>query len=105
MMTIQFNTDHNIKIDEKHRLSFKSILTDALYRFRDHISHLEVHFSDEDGNKNSQNDIRCLLEARLVGYNPIIATNNANTNELAIDGAIEILKTSLNTHVNRLNNH
>jgi hypothetical protein len=56
---------------------------------------VEVHFSDEDGNKDGFNDKRCMIEARLAGMNPIAVINHANTHEMAVLGALDKLKTSL----------
>jgi hypothetical protein len=46
-----------------------------------------------------------MIEARLEGMKPIAVTNHANTNEQAVEGAIEKLKTSLVTILGRLRNH
>ncbi len=66
---------------------------------------MEVHLSDENGPKEGKNDKRCMIEARLEGLKPIAVTNNANTHEQAVEGAIEKLKTSLDKILGRLRNH
>jgi hypothetical protein len=63
---------------------------------------VEVHFSDEDGNKDGVNDNRCLVEARLAGMKPIAVTNMANSHEQAFLGALDKLKTSLEKITGRL---
>ena len=57
----------------------------------------EVHLSDENGNKESENDKRCMIEARLKGRQPIAVTDVADTYDHAVNGAIDKLKTSLDT--------
>ena len=104
-MKIQFNTDNNVTGSEELRASLTSIISDELNRFKDHITRLEVHLSDEDSNKNGVNDKRCMIEARLEGMKPIAVTNNADTQEQAITGAVDKLKSSLNTIQGRLRNH
>jgi ribosome-associated translation inhibitor RaiA len=104
-MTIQFNTDKNITASEELRVPLIALISEELDRFSQHITRLEVHLSDENGPKGGLNDIRCLLEARLEGRQPIVVTKNANTLEQAVEGALEKLKTSLNTIVGRLRNH
>ena len=104
-MTIQFNTDKNITGSEELRAPLIELISMELDRFSEHITRLEVHLSDENGYKDGPNDIRCLLEARLEGRQPIAVTNNANTHEQAVEGALEKLTTSLNTIVGRLRNH
>lgn len=104
-MIIQFNTDNNITGSEELRVPLIELISTELDRFSQHITRLEVHLSDENGLKEGPNDIRCLLEARIEGRQPIAVTNNADTIEQAVDGALEKLTTSLNTIVGRLRNH
>ena len=104
-MTIQFNTDKNIKGNEAFTTPLIAFITEDLSRFSDQITRVEVHLSDEDGNKDGQKDKRCLLEARLAGMNPIAVTNIADTDEQAVEGAVDKLKTSLETILGRLRNH
>jgi len=104
-MTIQFNTDSNILGGEKLREPLIALISQELSRFSHQITRVEVHLSDENGPKEGQNDKRCLIEARLEGMKPIAVTNNANTHEQAIEGAVEKLKTTLDTILGRLRNH
>ncbi len=104
-MTIQFNTDNNIQGSEELTAPLTSLISDKLNRFREKISRVEVHLSDENGNKEGQNDIRCLLEARMEGKQPIAVTNLANSHEQAVEGAIDKLKTSLDTIIGRERNY
>lgn len=101
-MQIQFNTDKNVTGSEELKASTTSLLSDQLSRFSHQITRVEVHFSDEDGNKDGFIDKRCMLEARLAGMKPIAVTNHANTHEQAIFGAIDKLKTSLEKVTGRL---
>ena len=66
---------------------------------------MEVHLSDENGDKQGLNDKRCVIEARLSGMKPIAVTNHANTHEQAVGGAVDKLKTSLDAILGRLRNH
>ncbi len=94
-MQVQFNTDKNVIGNEELTVSSTSLISEELSRFSHQITRVEVHFSDEDGNKDGFNDKRCMVEARLAGMNPIAVTNKANTHEQALFGAIDKLKTSL----------
>lgn len=78
-MIIQFNTDHNIKGTENFTATFTELITDELERFSSHITRIEAHLTDENGNKDGQNDMRCVLEARIEGRQPIAVTNQADT--------------------------
>jgi len=104
-MQIQFNTDKNVTGSEGLITSSTSLLSEELIRFSKQITRLEVHFSDEDGNKDGLNDKRCVVEARLAGMKPIAVTNYANTHEQAFFGAINKLKTSLEKVTGRLKDH
>jgi ribosome-associated translation inhibitor RaiA len=102
-MKIQFNTDKNVSLSEEQRGYFTAIILEDIGRFSPQITRLEIHLSDEDGSKDGFNDKRCLVEARLEGMKPIAVTEHANTPEQSINGAIEKLKTSLETLTGRLN--
>jgi ribosome-associated translation inhibitor RaiA len=104
-MQIQINTDKNVTASEELIASSTSLISEELSRFSEQITRVEVHFSDEDGNKEGFNDKRCLVEARLAGMNPIAVTNIANTHEQAFRGAVDKLKTSLKTIKGRLKNY
>jgi ribosome-associated translation inhibitor RaiA len=101
-MKIQFNTDKNVTGREGLFASSTSLISEELSRFSQQITRVEVHFSDEDGNKDGFNDKRCIVEARLAGMRPIAVTNQANTHEQAILGALDKLKASLETISGRL---
>jgi len=104
-MQIQFNTDKNVTASEDLIDSSTSLISEELSRFDDQITRVEVHLSDENGNKDGLNDKRCMVEARLAGMQPIAVTDHANTHEQAVSGAIDKLKTSLETITGRLKNY
>jgi ribosome-associated translation inhibitor RaiA len=104
-MQIQFNSDKNVILNEEQIASSTSLISEELSRFSTQITRLEIHLSDEDANKDGSNDKRCLVEARLAGMKPIAVTDQSNTHEQALFGAIDKLKTSLETITGRLNNY
>jgi len=104
-MQIQFNTDKNVILNEEQIASSISLISEELSRFSAQITRLEIHLSDEDGNKDGYNDKRCLVEARLEGMKPIAVTDQSNTHEKALFGALDKLKTSLETITGRLNDY
>jgi hypothetical protein len=103
-MTIQFNTDKTIDWDQRHDDHFSELIKEDLDRFSDHISRIEVHISDENGAKEGKNDIRCLLEARLEGKQPIAVSNQSDSIEAAVSGALTKIKASLKTIIERSRN-
>lgn len=104
-MTIQINTDNNVSVHENFGKQLHGLLSEELSRFSEFITRLEVHLSDENGNKDGQNDKRCLLEARIEKRQPIAVTDRAENYELAVSGAIEKLKASLETIVGKSKNY
>ena len=104
-MTIQINTDNNVDVHETYRAHLKDLLSEEFSRFEEQITRLEVHLSDENGNKESEDDKKCMIEARLKGRQPIAVSDVANTYDQAVNGATDKIKTSLNTILGRLRNH
>ena len=104
-MTIQFNTDNKVTVSEELRTPLISLISEGLSRFSHQITRVEVHLSDENGDKEGINDKRCMIEARLAGMKPVAVTNHGNTHEQAVEGAVDKLKTSLDTILGRLRNH
>jgi len=104
-MKIQINTDKTINGNEKYQHLFIAQITKELDKYKSHITDIEVHLSDQNGNKKGWDDILCLLEARLEGRPPIVVSNQANTIESAMSGAIDKLKASFETVLGRMQNH
>lgn len=105
-MQIQINTDRNIAGREKLVDHFKAVVEDALSRFSDRITRVEVHLSDENSHqKSGHDDKRCMLEARLEGLQPIAVTHQAATLDQAVDGAAQKLKNSIENTLGRLQDH
>jgi ribosome-associated translation inhibitor RaiA len=104
-MTLQFNSDNNLRISDAFRESLTEMIESDLGRFSEHITRIEVHLSDENGGKAGDNDKRCLMEVRMEGRQPLAVTNLANNHEQAVSGAIDKLKAALDTIIGRSRNH
>jgi hypothetical protein len=98
-MKILFNTDKTIQTDERHRDFFSDQIAEEIDPYQSHITRIAVHVTDQNGKKDGINDIRCLLEARLEGRQPIAVSDQADTIEAAVSGATEQLRTVLETMV------
>lgn len=90
-MQIQINTDNHIKVHKEFATQINGVVESALNRMSDHITRVEIHLSDENGDKSGQNDKRCVMEARLEGRQPIAVTHNAATVDQAVNGAADKL--------------
>ncbi|TXD51992.1 MULTISPECIES: HPF/RaiA family ribosome-associated protein [unclassified Polaribacter] len=104
-MKIQFNTDKTIDGTEKDEYYFSSWIAESLDNFEAHITRIEVHLSDEKAKKEGLTVVRCLLETRIEGRQPIAVSCQADTIELAVSGAIDKLTASLETIFGRIQNH
>lgn len=101
-MQIQVNTDNHIHRREEIVALVETSVEGAVGRFRDRITRVEAHLSDSNSHKTKGNDIRCVLEARLAGHQPIAVTHQAATVELALSGAADKLERSVESTLGRL---
>ncbi|MDP5136233.1 HPF/RaiA family ribosome-associated protein [Rheinheimera baltica] len=102
-MQIQINSDRNIQADERLAEIVRDTLQNKLSRFADHITRIEVHFSDENGNtKHDGSDKRCMLEARFEGLDPVAITEHAATVNQALTGAADKMQRKLSSVVGKL---
>ncbi len=102
-MQIQMNSGHNIEVHETLAAEVSGVVESALSRFSDHITRVEVHLSDENSDKKVGHDaMRCMLEARLEGRQPIAVTHNASNLDKAIDGAADKLTHLIESTLGRL---
>jgi ribosome-associated translation inhibitor RaiA len=100
---IQVNTDDNVKGGEELSARISTEIRSRLERFSRHITRIEVHLSDENAGKSGQSDKRCLIEARLEGRQPEVASERAGTLEGAYSGAAKKLQRALETTLGKLN--
>ena len=63
---------------------------------------MEVHLSDNVGQKSVDGDNRVLMEARVTGYKPIAVSDHAATLHQSIGGAADKLKRALDSALGRL---
>jgi len=101
-MKIQFNTDKTIDGEERLEDYFTTMIADSLERFDSNITRIEVHLSDQNGQKEGQEDIQCVLEARMEGRKPLAVTCKAETTEQAVSGAIDKLIAHLETVLGKM---
>ncbi|MGK0266917.1 MAG: ribosome-associated translation inhibitor RaiA [Maricaulis sp.] len=101
-MQIQINTDENIGGSEALSAKVSAAVRSRLDRFSQHITRIEVHLSDENGDKTGGADKRCLMEARLEGRQPEVVSEQAATLEAAYSGAAKKLQRVLKTTLGKL---
>jgi ribosomal subunit interface protein len=91
-MQIQIHTGHNIEGHEALATQVSGVVKESLRRFSDRITSIDVHLSNQNNEQQDGNDsLRCMMEARLEGRQPIAVTNQADTLDQAVDGAADKL--------------
>jgi len=102
-MQIQIRTDHNIEGDETLLDQVRSVVEDALSRVGDHITSVDVHLSNQNSEQEDGNDsMRCMIEARLEGLQPLAVTDQAATLDQSVDGATDKLTHLIDHTLGRL---
>lgn len=105
-MKILINTDKNIEANASLAHSVEAILEQALVRFSDRITRIEVHLSDEDSTaKSGVADMRCLLEIRMATHQPASVSEQAQTIDQAVRGAAHKMVSSLESDLGKLGSH
>ncbi len=101
-MQIVINTDKTIDRHQGLDDHVNTVVSAAVQRFADHITRVEVHLSDDNSQKSADGGNRCLLEARVTGYQPIAVSDHAVTLHQAISGASDKLKRAIDSALGRL---
>ncbi|MGA9580405.1 MAG: HPF/RaiA family ribosome-associated protein [Allosphingosinicella sp.] len=87
-MQFQFNSDNRIEGDAAVAERVETLVRDRLERVSDRLTRVEVHVGDVNGPKGG-NDIRCAVELRPTGMNPVSGTNEASNLEAAVSSATD----------------
>ena len=105
-MKIQINTDDNIDQYDAQPEQTEATIRDILDRFADQVTRVEVHLSDENSDKKfGIADMRCLLEVRLEGLQPVVVTDEAATVDQAVEGAARKMRRSLDSTLGKQRKH
>jgi len=101
-MQIQINSDHQINPSPEMATRIQGLIRDTLDRYSDRITRVEVHLNDQNSVKRGNSDKRCGMEARVAGVGPVDVNHEAETLDLAIDGAMEKLERALEHKLGRI---
>jgi ribosome-associated translation inhibitor RaiA len=101
-MQVILNADPHIEAGAAMAAHLKTVLNDALGRFGEQITRVEVHLADTNGHaKTHPEEILCTLEARMVGRDPIVVKEHAGSAHQAISGATGKLKRAVATALDK----
>jgi hypothetical protein len=101
VLQIQINTDHNIDGREALNRHVESVVAQGLARFRDYVTRIEIHLSDQSAGKPGPADKSCVIEARPEGRPPVAVTHHAQTLHQAVSGAADKLSRLLDSRLGR----
>jgi hypothetical protein len=101
-MKFQLNSDNNIQGDERLSEIAEQIVLKELGSFATRVTRTEVHLQDVNGAKGGPEDIRCMIEVRPEGMNPISVENKDVNVEAATKGAAKKLRSILQTEFGKL---
>lgn len=101
-MDIQVHTDHNIEGSSELQAYVTDVISDNFDRYKNAITRVVVHLSDENAGKISDNDKKCLIEARIANHRPVVVSHNANNIHQAIQASCDKLLRSLDTMVGKM---
>jgi len=102
-MLVQLHPGNDIDARESLADRAEQIVTDAVGRFADQITRVEIYMSDGNADKGGANDKRCAMEARIAGHQPVTVTHHAATVREALGGAAAKLERSLDHTLGKLN--
>ncbi|VVO00981.1 HPF/RaiA family ribosome-associated protein [Pseudomonas fluorescens] len=94
-MQIQVNSDNHIQSSIRLEEWVRTTIESTLERYEEDLTRIEVHLRDENGDKPGPHDMRCQMEARPKGHQPISVTHKADTLDQAIEGAATKLEHAL----------
>ncbi len=104
-MMIKIHTDNTLDGHERMETYFTNVVDEALKRFEDNITRVDVYLGDENNGKFGTDDKRCTIEAHMAGKPPLAVVNHSDTIEKSVNGALDKMKKVLNTTFSKMRNY
>jgi ribosome-associated translation inhibitor RaiA len=104
-MQVQVHTDNNIEGRDELTGEVTSAVEQALERFADRLTRVEVHLKDTNSHKGGADDKHCTVEARAAGRDPVVGTHAAGTVDQAVDGAVKKVRAVLDRVLSKETDH
>lgn len=101
MIQVQVNTDHHIQGGESLNASVTRLVEHAIGRFESQLTRVELHLNDVNSHKGGDADVRCMIEARIAGHEPIAVTEHAVNVEQAVRQAAAKLERALDSVIGK----
>lgn len=103
-MQILVHHDNHIHGSERLIQQVEDTVHDALARYEDQITRVEVHVQDVNAQKGGDRDKRCTMEARFSGHQPIAVHCEASDLDVVVTGAAAKLEHAIRHLVDKLAN-
>ncbi len=101
-MQVKLHTDTHIDGNAAMAEHLDTVVKEALQRFGGRVTRVDAHLSDVNGQaKPGSDDIRCGLEAKLVGEEPVIVHDQAGNAHQAIAGALRKLQRAVGVAIDK----
>ena len=104
-MQIYVHTDSTIDGDSDLTAYVEGQVAAGTSRFSEDITRIEAHLSDQSAGRSTGADIRCRLEVRPAGQAPVTVTDDADTVDQALQGALHRLTKLLASDAGRREDH
>lgn len=102
-MFIQISTDNRVDTSSAHNARLEEQIRQRLARFEERITDVEIHVSDVNGPRGGNGDLRCTLEARVTGYQPVAVAEHGATLDRCVIAAAKKAVRALDHQLGRLN--
>lgn len=100
-MQVLVNTDKHVEAEPHLVEQVQEQVESGLARFDRQLTRVDVHLSDQNADRGGAMDLRCALEARPAGRQPIAVTHDAATAMEACAGAVSKMRSLLDSSLGR----
>jgi hypothetical protein len=101
-MDVEVRTDYHVDGDQALIGYVAEEVAGGLESYARRITSVQVHLGEESGARKGPPELRCALEVRLSGHEPVAVTHRATTKDLAVRGAVSDMRLVLERMLGRL---
>lgn len=101
-MQIQINTDNNVDTGDQLTVLVEDKVESAFAPYARRITRVDVHLGDESAGRKTGADMRCMIEVRPAGHEPVVVTDHASTTDGALSSAVEKMQRLLESMFGKL---
>jgi hypothetical protein len=99
---IQIHSDNQIPSSSDRDSRLEEQVRQRLARFEERITDVEIHVSDVNGPRGGAADLRCTLEARVNGIQPVAVADEGSSVDRAVLGAAKKAVRALDHQLGKL---